>query len=57
MLIQARWEEMREKMQFVKNAYVSRHYTQCANYGKTLLAEVKGEVSAFDISMTTTNKY
>jgi hypothetical protein len=44
MLIQARWDEMRQKMQVVKNAYVSRHYAQCAKYGERLLAEVQGEV-------------
>jgi hypothetical protein len=32
-------------MQVVKNAYVSRHYTQCAKFGERLLAEVQGEVS------------
>lgn len=53
MLIQARWDEMRQKMQVVKNAYVSRHYTQCAKYGERLLAEVQGEVS--DINMNTIN--
>jgi hypothetical protein len=46
MLIQARWDEMRQKMQVVKNAYISRHYTQCAKYGERLLVEVQGEVSA-----------
>lgn len=45
MLIQARWDEMRQKMQFVKTSYMSRHYTQCAKYGERLLAEVQGEVS------------
>ncbi|OAL07318.1 hypothetical protein IQ06DRAFT_198010, partial [Phaeosphaeriaceae sp. SRC1lsM3a] len=44
MLIQARWDEMRQKMQVVKNAYISRHYTQCAKYGERLLAEVQGEI-------------
>ncbi|EAT88417.2 hypothetical protein SNOG_04657 [Parastagonospora nodorum SN15] len=43
MLIQARWDELRQKMQVVKNAYVSRHYSQCAKYGERLLAEVQGE--------------
>jgi hypothetical protein len=45
MLIQARWDEMRQKMQVVKNAYIGRHYTQCAKLGERLLAEVQGEVS------------
>ncbi|KAH3968786.1 hypothetical protein HBI56_125880 [Parastagonospora nodorum] len=44
MLIQARWDELRQKMQVVKNAYVSRHYSQCAKYGERLLAEVQGEI-------------
>ncbi|KAH8725290.1 hypothetical protein GQ44DRAFT_759664 [Phaeosphaeriaceae sp. PMI808] len=44
MLVQARWDEMREKMQVVKNAYTSRHYTQCAKYGEQLLAEMRGEI-------------
>jgi hypothetical protein len=46
MLIQARWDEMRQKLQVVKSAYVSRHYAQCAKYGERLLAEVQGEVSS-----------
>lgn len=45
MLAQASWDETREKMQVIKNAYVSRHYTQCAKYGERMLAEVKGDVS------------
>jgi hypothetical protein len=55
MLIQARWDEMREKMQVIKDAYVSRHYIQCAKYGERLLAEVKGEVCMID--NPTTNMY
>jgi signal transduction protein with GAF and PtsI domain len=55
MLIQARWDEMREKMQVIKDAYVRRHYTQCAKYGERLLAEVKGEVCMID--NPTTNMY
>jgi hypothetical protein len=51
MLIQARWDEMRQKMQVVKNAYVSRHYTQCAKYGERLLVEVQGEVSTMFITI------
>ncbi|KAF2831275.1 hypothetical protein CC86DRAFT_390909 [Ophiobolus disseminans] len=30
---------MRDKMQVIKTAYVSRHYTQCAKYGERMLAE------------------
>ncbi|KAL5121314.1 hypothetical protein ACEQ8H_000782 [Pleosporales sp. CAS-2024a] len=44
MLLEARWKEMRQKMQVIKDAYVSRHYTQCAKYGERLLAEVQGEI-------------
>jgi hypothetical protein len=55
MLIQARWDEMRQKMQVVKNAYVSRHYAQCAKYGERLLAEVQGEVSHLYISSLETS--
>ncbi|KAH7408343.1 hypothetical protein DE146DRAFT_371406 [Phaeosphaeria sp. MPI-PUGE-AT-0046c] len=44
MLIQARWDEMRQKMQVVKDAYISRHYSQCAKYGERLLAQVQGEI-------------
>lgn len=46
MLAQANWDEMREKMQVIKNAYASRHYTQCAKYGERMLADVKSEASA-----------
>jgi hypothetical protein len=31
-------------MQVIKDAYVSRHYTQCAKYAEQMLAQVKGEV-------------
>ncbi|KAH7076421.1 hypothetical protein BKA63DRAFT_532596 [Paraphoma chrysanthemicola] len=44
MLIQARWDELRQKMQVIKDLYMSRHYTQCAKYGERLLAEVKAEI-------------
>lgn len=55
MLIQARWDEMRQKMQVVKNAYISRHYTQCAKYGERLLAEVQGEVSILNYQWTSSS--
>ncbi|KAF2025225.1 hypothetical protein EK21DRAFT_76931 [Setomelanomma holmii] len=44
MLIEARWDEWRQKMQAVKEMYMSRHYTQCIKFGERLLAEVKIEI-------------
>jgi hypothetical protein len=38
-------------MQVVKNAYISRHYAQCAKYGERLLAEVQGEVSVNELAI------
>jgi hypothetical protein len=35
---------LKEKMRALKNLYVSRHYTQCANYGERLLREIDDRV-------------
>lgn len=37
--------ELRQKMQALKNLYISRHYTQCAKFGERLLADVDSTVS------------
>lgn len=35
---------LKEKMRALKNLYVSRHYTQCANYGERLLREIDDRI-------------
>lgn len=40
MLAKARHDEIKEKMQALKDLYTSRHYTQCAKFGERLLSEV-----------------
>ncbi|KAL6704750.1 hypothetical protein ACN47E_007671 [Coniothyrium glycines] len=44
MIMEARYQELREKMQVIKDLYKSRHYTQCAKYGERLLGEVQSEI-------------
>ncbi|KAF1840419.1 uncharacterized protein K460DRAFT_323047 [Cucurbitaria berberidis CBS 394.84] len=44
MIIEARYNEMKEKMQVIKDLYLSRHYTQCAMFSERLLSEVHDEI-------------
>jgi hypothetical protein len=51
MSTQTQSDDMREKMQMIKTAYGSRHYTQCAKHGERMLADVKGDVSAYSTNL------
>ncbi|KAI8940070.1 hypothetical protein NX059_003789 [Plenodomus lindquistii] len=42
-MMDTRYQELRAKMQSVKDLYHSRHYTQCAKYAEQLLAETDGK--------------
>jgi hypothetical protein len=55
MPMQPRWAELRAKMQVIKDAYASRHYTQCAKYGEQMLAQLKGEVRSIPSLALTIN--
>jgi hypothetical protein len=44
MLAQATHDELKEKMQVLKELYTSRHYTQCAKFSERLLNETNDEV-------------
>lgn len=35
----SRYQDLRVKMQAIKDMYNSRHYAQCAKYGEQMLAE------------------
>lgn len=48
MIMEARYNEMKEKTQISKALYQSRHYTQCAKFNERLLSKVHNEVSARD---------
>lgn len=48
MITEARYNEMKEKMQVIKDLYRSRHYTQCTQFSERLLREAHVEVSATD---------
>jgi hypothetical protein len=53
MFAQATHDELKEKMQVLKELYTSRHYTQCAKFGERLLNETNDEVcklSAYQFS-------
>lgn len=45
MIIEAQYNEMREKLQFIRDLYRSGHYSQCAKFSERLLGEAHSGVS------------
>ncbi|OAL56082.1 hypothetical protein IQ07DRAFT_676279 [Pyrenochaeta sp. DS3sAY3a] len=44
MIIEAQYNEMREKLQFIRDLYRSGHYSQCAKFSERLLGEAHSGV-------------